>query len=167
MGSRRVGVTVRAATVDDHQAIYEILSCPGVVRNTLQLLYVSQDVRKERLENPQPNIHVLVAEADGRVVGNIALIRGRNRMAHTASFGMGVHDDFQGQGIGAELMAAMVDLTENWLNVRRIELQVFTDNEPGIALYKKFGFEIEGTHRDHAIREGQYVDSYTMARLRL
>jgi putative acetyltransferase len=79
---------------------------------------------------------------------------------------MSVHDDFQGQGIGTELMTAMVDLAENWLNIRRIELQVYTDNEPGIALYKKFGFEIEGTHRNHAFREGEYVDSYTMARLR-
>jgi putative acetyltransferase len=79
---------------------------------------------------------------------------------------MSVHDDFQGQGVGTELMAAMVDFAENWLNIRRIELQVYTDNEPGIALYKKFGFEVEGAHRNYSFREGQHVDSYTMARLR-
>ena len=36
----------------------------------------------------------------------------------------------------------------------------------GIALYEKFGFEIEGTHRRYAFRDGAYVDAYTMARLR-
>jgi L-phenylalanine/L-methionine N-acetyltransferase len=30
----------------------------------------------------------------------------------------------------------------------------------------KFGFEIEGTHRRYAFRNGEYVDAYSMARLR-
>ena len=63
-------------------------------------------------------------------------------------------------------MDAMIDLAENWLNTQRTKLQVYADNEPGISLYEKFGFEIEGTHRNHAFRDGLYVDSYTMARLR-
>jgi RimJ/RimL family protein N-acetyltransferase len=46
------------------------------------------------------------------------------------------------------------------------ELEVYTDNEPAIQLYKKFGFTIEGTLAQFAFRDGQYVDSYTMARLR-
>ena len=152
-------------TVDDHQALYDISNCPGVVRNTLQLPYVSLDHRKERLESLGPGDHQLVAGVDGRVVGTIGIRCGKNRMSHTASFGMGAHDDFQGQGIGRQLIEAMLDLAERWLNIRRIELRVFTDNEAAIGLYKKFGFEIEGTHRAFAFRDGQYVDAYGMARL--
>jgi putative acetyltransferase len=63
-------------------------------------------------------------------------------------------------------MQAAVDLAENWLNLSRIELEVYTDNAAGLALYQKFGFEIEGTLRDYAFRDGQYVDSYLMARIR-
>jgi putative acetyltransferase len=40
------------------------------------------------------------------------------------------------------------------------------DNAAGIALYEKFGFEIEGTHRRFAFRDGEYVDAYSMARLK-
>jgi len=36
----------------------------------------------------------------------------------------------------------------------------------GIALYEKFGFEVEGTHRRLAFRDGEYVDAYSMARLK-
>jgi L-phenylalanine/L-methionine N-acetyltransferase len=64
------------------------------------------------------------------------------------------------------LMEAALDLADNWLDLTRIELSVYTDNAAGIALYKKFGFEIEGTHRRYAFRNGGYVDSYSMARIR-
>jgi RimJ/RimL family protein N-acetyltransferase len=53
-----------------------------------------------------------------------------------------------------------------WLNLTQLELEVYTDNEPAIQLYKKFGFTIESTLAQFAFRDGQYVDSYTMARLR-
>ena len=49
--------------------------------------------------------------------------------------------------------------------MRRIELHVHADNDRAIALYRKFGFELEGTHRAYAIRDGVYVDSLSMARL--
>jgi putative acetyltransferase len=60
----------------------------------------------------------------------------------------------------------MLDIADNWLNLHRLELQVYTDNERAINLYKKFGFEIEGTLRDYAYGDGHYLDAYEMARLR-
>jgi putative acetyltransferase len=80
--------------------------------------------------------------------------------------GMSVHDEWQGKGIGTALMLAAVDLSDNWLNLRRLELEVYTDNESAIRLYERFGFEREGTLRQHAFRNGRYVDAYLMARLR-
>jgi putative acetyltransferase len=79
---------------------------------------------------------------------------------------MGVHDDWQGKGVGSALLAACIDLADNWLNITRLYLEVYTDNEPAIRLYEKFGFEREGTLRKDAFRNGQYVDSYIMARLK-
>ena len=79
---------------------------------------------------------------------------------------MGVHDRFQGRGVGSALMAAMTDLADNWLGLHRIELTVYADNAPAVHLYEKFGFALEGTLRDFAYRNGAYVDAYAMARLR-
>ena len=79
---------------------------------------------------------------------------------------MAVRDDWQGRGVGTALMEAALDLADNWLNLARIELNVYTDNEIGIALYERFGFEIEGTHRRYAFRNGVYVDAYSMAGVR-
>ena len=40
-------------------------------------------------------------------------------------------------------------------------------NVRAIHLYKKFRFKIEGTRRALSFREGEYVDAYAMARLRM
>jgi putative acetyltransferase len=63
-------------------------------------------------------------------------------------------------------MAAAIDLADNWYNLRRLELEVYTDNAAAIRLYQRFGFVIEGTHHSYAYREGAFVDAYSMARLR-
>ena len=70
------------------------------------------------------------------------------------------------KGVGTALMQALLDLADNWLNLSRLELTVFTDNEAAVKLYQKLGFVIEGTHRKFAFRDGEYVDCYAMARLR-
>ena len=58
---------------------------------------------------------------------------------------MAVRDDWQGKGVGTAMMQAVVDLADKWLNLSRLELEVYTDNEPAMRLYQKFGFTIEGT----------------------
>ena len=66
--------------------------------------------------------------------------------------------------VGTALMTAALELADGWLQLRRVELTVFTDNAPAIRLYKKVG--LEGTHKEHAFRDGVFVDACTMARLR-
>ena len=113
---------IRATNSIDLEDIYKIMSCPGVVRNTMQLPYVSIDERRKWLEGLGPDDHMLVAELDGNVIGNIGLHCRRGRLAHVGHIGMSVHDDFQGQGIGTALMEAVVDMADNWLNLKRLEL---------------------------------------------
>jgi putative acetyltransferase len=63
-------------------------------------------------------------------------------------------------------MRAGVEMADRWLNLTRLELEVYTDNEAAIRLYERVGFEREGTMRQYAFRDGRYVDAYVMARLR-
>lgn len=163
-----MAIRVRAFEPEDVPAATEIMNCPSVVRDTLQLPYRSVEFRRQWWGSHQSSdSHHLVAELDGRVVGTLTLhLEPGPRRRHVGSIGMGVHDDFQGRGVGAALMAAMVDLADNWLQLRRIELTVYEDNAAAIHLYEKFGFAVEGHHRDYAFRVGEYVTTLTMARLR-
>ena len=62
-------------------------------------------------------------------------------------------------------MAALCDYADNWMAVLRMELTVFVDNSAAIALYRQFGFVIEGTMKGYALRDGRYIDVHAMARL--
>jgi putative acetyltransferase len=111
------------------------------------------------------NDHVLVAEVDGAVVGCVSLhILPMPRVRHIASLGIMVDADYQSQGIGRALMTAALDLADNWLMLKRVELDVFVDNERAVALYRSLGFVVEGTRKYGAARNGEYVDDYLMAR---
>ena len=65
-----------------------------------------------------------------------------------------MRDDWQRRGVGSALLHAAIDLADNWIGYTRLELTVFTDNAAAVALYRKFGFEIEGTLRGYAFRDG-------------
>ncbi|MCW5559795.1 MAG: GNAT family N-acetyltransferase, partial [Verrucomicrobiae bacterium] len=99
------------------------------------------------------------------VVG-LHLNTARPRRAHAAELGMTVRDDWQRRGVGHALLAAALDMADRWLPLRRVQLTVFVDNAAAIHLYRKHGFETEGTLREFALRDGQYVDALLMARLR-
>lgn len=160
-------IQIRAREPRDVEALATIFACPSVIAGTLQLPYQSSELWRERVAQPPPDLHALVAELDGRVVGTLGLHLATNpRRRHTGSLGMAVHDNYQGRGVGSALLAATIDLAERWLGVTRLELNVYTDNAPALHLYEKFGFVIEGTLRQFALRDGTFIDAFTMARLR-
>jgi putative acetyltransferase len=160
-------ITIRAAEPTDIEAIHAIYECPRVTANTLQIPWRSLEWRRERLRNPQPDTHSLVGVVDGRVVGHAGLhIEQGPRRRDVGKLGMSVHDEYQNRGVGSGLIAALIELADNWLGLRRLELEVWTDNAPAVHLYEKFGFRIEGTGHQYARRAGELVDAYYMARLR-
>ncbi|MBX5157783.1 MULTISPECIES: GNAT family N-acetyltransferase [unclassified Rhizobium] len=161
------GVLVRAVRLSDAEEITDLINLPGYRAGTLRPPYQRVEEVRRNMENPTPGALNLVVTLDGRIVGNCGLNRLSGRRQHVASLGMGVHDDFTGHGFGRILLGAMVDAADDWLDVKRLELTVYTDNDAAIGLYEKFGFEREGLLRAFGFRSGEYVDAYTMARLRL
>ena len=108
----------------------------------------------------------LVAEVDGQIIGTLTC-RGGHRLAtrHVASIGLSVARGWRRQGIGSQLMEHLIDWAESSGVVTRIELDVFAQNEPAIQLYKKYGFEVEGTRRRAIYKDGKYSHDLVMALL--
>jgi len=159
-------IIVRAVLPADAEEVAALINLPGYRAGTLRPPYQSlADVRKN-LDSPAPGALNLVVTLDGRIVANGGLNRFNGRRQHAASIGMGVHDAFTGRGFGRTILAAMVEAADDWLDIRRLELTVYTDNAVAIGLYRKFGFEQEGLLRSFGFRAGEYVDAYAMGRLR-
>lgn len=159
---------IRLAEADDADAIYEMFTASSVYSGTLQLPYPSREYWRRRLCQNTDSVYNLVGIIEDRIVGMVSVVtfQNRPRRRHVGAIGISVHEDWQGKGIGKELMRAIVDLADNWLNLTRLELEVYAENEAALRLYEHFGFEVEGRLRQHALRDGRFVDSIVMGRIR-
>lgn len=167
MARRRNKITIRRAEVSDAEAIQATFATPKAMAGTLQVPFPSVEKWRKWLADTPADDFVLVADVAGEVVGNLGihLTSKSPRRRHAAGIGMSVRDDWHRHGVGTALLAAAVDLADNWLNYTRLELTVYTDNAVALALYRKFGFEVEGTLKSYAYRGGRFIDAYTMARI--
>lgn len=158
-------IIIRAVKLSDAPDINEMRIQDGVRENTLALITETVMKSENFLKNLDADSHLLVAEAQGKVVGVVGLNVMKNpRMRHSASLGISVRKEYQRQGIGRKLMEKILDLADNWLMLIRVELGVLEDNEKAMNLYKSLGFEVEGKKKYAIARDGKYVDEYLMAR---
>ena len=106
------GLQIRRAEPDDCSALHEIFNCPKVFAGTLQLPYTSRELWRQRLAEPDDGTYQLVAVVGDRVVGVLGVhtFPNKPRRRHAGAIGMGVHDEWQGKGIGTALMRAALEL---------------------------------------------------------
>ena len=159
-------ITIRAAEPEDYNAVQAIYAQPGAYFGTLQMPYPSAQLWRDRLSQPRPGAHMLVACANDNPVGNIGLNPELNpRRRHSGHIGMGVHDDYVSRGIGQLLLDAVIEIADQWMNLSRLELTVYEDNDRAVRLYERNGFVREGLLQQYAFRAGKYVNALSMARL--
>jgi putative acetyltransferase len=162
-------IIIRRASPNDAAAYARFMGHPDVYGALMQLPYTDEEIWRTRLAEsatPGKTDLPLAAELNGECVGSAGLhpVGPALRRRHALTMGISVAPEAQGRGVGSALMQAMCDYADNWFGALRIELTVYTDNARAIALYRKFGFVIEGTHRGYAMRNGQYADAHAMAR---
>jgi putative acetyltransferase len=162
-----VEIVIRVSRKEDMGRIVEIFDHPDVVPESSQHPYLGNEKISFLFETTADKSIVLVAEFDGQIDGYIQIcLNHKPRSKHVANLGLAVHPKAQGKGIGSALIEAVIDQADNWLNIIRLELDVYTDNERAISLYKKYGFEIEGESKFAAFKNGEYTSLFKMARIR-
>ncbi len=98
-----------------------------------------------------------IALVDGGVVGWCD-IGSLHWPAHVGVLGMGVLASHRGQGIGTALIQAALEKARN-IGLPRVELTVSEENARAKTLYEKFGFVVEGIHRN-AIKIGEKYENH-------
>lgn len=162
---------IRPINSGDGKGLNELRRMPGVFENILGIPSERIQQNEDFVVNMDSNQHQFVAiskvkDNEEIIVGTAGLsVNGSHRMRHSGNIGIMIHKDYQNQGVGSALIAALIDVADNWLMLVRLELTVFEKNERAIHLYEKFGFEKEGLKRLAAIKEGKYENEYLMARI--
>jgi putative acetyltransferase len=159
--------TLRSFEPGDAAVVSALMGRIGTFEGTLQLPDVPVASRIEMLQRPEPTACRLVA-VDGENVVGIAGLHAAHpglRRSHVRALGIAIAPEWQGRGLGRQLIERLLAWADNWGHVLRVELHVHEDNERAIALYRSLGFVEEGRHRGYALKNGRFVDSFSMARL--
>ncbi len=105
----------------------------------------------------------LVAVCDNRIVGGLNLSSSsRPRLAHAGEFGVSVRKHLWGNGIASALIEEMIRQVREEGRIRKINLEVRTDNASAIALYERFGFAAEGINQRAFLVDGSFYDTQRM-----
>jgi RimJ/RimL family protein N-acetyltransferase len=105
-------------------------------------------------------------EVDGLFIGQCALFH-RDAVAGTAELGITIGDKaYWSRGYGRETIGLLLEYAFRYVNIRRVWLQVWANNERGIRCYLACGFVEEGRLRRHVWSQGQYIDLVEMGVLR-
>ncbi|MDW7650138.1 MAG: GNAT family N-acetyltransferase [Bacillota bacterium] len=112
------------------------------------------------------NQTIFVVENDkGELVGYLRALGGEyEKTKHCAYITVGVLEEYTGQGLGTSLLETL-DRWAQQKGLHRLELIVMQNNEPAVNLYRKMGYDIEGTKKDSLMVGDEFVDEYYMGKL--
>lgn len=110
--------------------------------------------------NREPGFLSLIAESKGMPIGFLEFENGmRRRTQHAGMFSIFLVHDWRSLGIGSSLIQTMLDWAEESPIIEKVALAVMASNTRAIALYERFGFQVEGRcPRDIKIGN-EYLDS--------
>jgi phosphinothricin acetyltransferase len=152
---------IRLARPDDAQAMLDIYA--PVVRDTFisfELEPPTVEEMRERVTKTLATHPWLVHEHGGRVAGYAYASRHRDRQAYQWSVDVScyVHPQFRGQGIGAQLYRALLQV----LKRQRFQCAyagIALPNEASVRLHEAMGFKRIGTYREVGYKMGAWRDT--------
>jgi len=162
--------TVRRAKEDDAEGI--IAYSRIVFDNTDQVLTTPEEYDMTVVEEKlwinsgltNQAALILIAEVNGEVVGLLDFFpKAKKKIAHTGEFGISVHPNYQGMGIGGTMIEMLLHWALNHKQIEKVILNVLDTNTRAIKLYKELGFTEEG-RQIKAVKQadGEYTDMIQM-----
>jgi RimJ/RimL family protein N-acetyltransferase len=164
-----MSIAIRRIESADAKGFYDALT--SVANERKYLLTVEpapfDELKEFVLTNIAINAPQYVADFEGTIIGwaDITSRTNHKSMSHVGSLGMGVISKFRGKGVGNRLLTETID--HAWkTGFKRLEIEVFSDNEIAIHLYKKHGYLIEGVKKKARFIDGVYQDIVIMGQVR-
>ncbi|WP_456370760.1 N-acetyltransferase family protein [Geoglobus sp.] len=117
-----------------------------------------EEDRKRFQERLKSGVVVVAVTEDGKVVGQCWLIKPESpKVSHVAGLGIAVARDYQKTGIGRALLKKAEDVARS-TGIEKIEVEVVKENIPSLSLFRKMGYQEEGTRKKKFNHNGRLYD---------
>jgi L-amino acid N-acyltransferase YncA len=167
MSADGASIALRAATPADAEAICQIYN-QGIEDRvaTLETELRSPDERRQWMAARGPRHPVLVADADGRVVGwgSLNSFNPRPAYDHVADLSVYIERGWRGRGVGRAILERLIAIARE-IGYHKLVLAAFPFNAGGMTLYERVGFRPVGIYREQGQLDGRWVDVIVMERL--
>jgi phosphinothricin acetyltransferase len=156
--------TIRAATVDDAEAIRAIYNAE-VQTSTVTFDIVARSLEEqERWIVDRSGAHVALVALDGEEVigfGSLSPYRSRPAYSTTVEDSIYVHRDHQGRGVGRAILAELVELARTH-GFHAMVGRIVGGHDASINLHRSLGFELAGREREVGRKFGRWLDVVVM-----
>lgn len=119
---------------------------------------------KNRDKDDSVVFFVVATKHDNKAIGYIQLSN-LDKFNLFGYLGICLAKEFWGGGYANESLTLLVEYAIDVLNLRKIILLVKSDNKRAIGFYKKTGFGIVGTLKEHQLVYGVWADVLIMERI--
>lgn len=140
-------IEIRTATIDDLAAIFHLGEKVFTSQEFSNLYRTWDEYEVTHLFNSETE-YVLVAEADGRVVGfamGTIIEKARSAWNYGHLLWLGVDPDFARLGIASQLFDRFREIMET-TGIRMLMVDTQADNTPAVKFFQRKGFENPTEH---------------------
>lgn len=162
-------VTLRAPRWSDLDDMLEFIN--SLVEEGADIMATEKMTRDEEVDwlerrlaaVEKDKIAAVVAEVEGKLVGQVEAAPKRGRSRHVGGLGISISQGYRDIGIGTELMKEAESQARR-LGIEIITLEVFASNSRARHLYEKLGYRVVGCVPNAILKDGVYIDNIIMAK---
>jgi RimJ/RimL family protein N-acetyltransferase len=160
-------ITLRIIEESDLESMRKLRNDPTTWINLTDIESIDSESQQrwfQGLVGRQDRIYLVACDDEHNFLG-VTRMDEIDRTNRSIRVGCDIVPEMRGQGYGTKVFAAVIKYSFDYMNMHRVWLAVLDYNQVGINLYKKSGFQKEGSYRDAIFRDGRYHDYSIMSLL--
>ena len=160
-------LVIREFEPDDWQALHAFMSLPEVseyrpndVMNEHAAREFIRSAIAHRKADKRGRWHLAITLKTGELIGMVAL---GVVSEDTGGLGYALHPSYWNHGYTTETVATILQFGFETLDLHRIRAHCHIDNIASTRVMEKCGMRREGTHLEHTLKNGQWMDIHVYA----
>ena len=157
-------IKIREIEVEDYKELWDFMKkVKGETNfllgypNEIKMSYEDEKEHIKKVKSSETSNYFVVMK-NSKIIGCIGFNGNTARkMKHYGTIGISVLKEYWGRGIATALLEKLISWAKE-KGIKKINLDVFENNERALKLYEKFGFKLEGCIEDGIFDGENYIN---------